>query len=228
MLWNTSMVRGYAVEAHDGPLGEICDLFFCGADWRIRWLVVEGNDWLSRRKVLVHPSALQRVVRELRHFPAALSTHQVKQSPVVDTGARISRKVEVGLYDHYGCDPAWGDGKRRSRRTNASHHDLLSVNAATGFGLCATDGDIGHVQDFIVDDSDWAVRHVVADTQTWWPGQMVLIAPSAMGMVNGDNGTMHLQVDRKKIKDSPVYGSCRIVDQKFEDVISGGEARASL
>ena len=41
---------------------------------------------------------------------------------------------------------------------------------------CA-DGEIGHVEDFIIDDETWAIRYLIIDTRNWWPGKKVLISP---------------------------------------------------
>jgi hypothetical protein len=45
-----------------------------------------------------------------------------------------------------------------------------------GYGIHADDGDIGHVQDFLVKDRTWAIRYLVVDTGNWWPGKHVLVA----------------------------------------------------
>jgi hypothetical protein len=32
------------------------------------------------------------------------------------------------------------------------------------------DGMLGEVQDFVVEDADWAISEVFVDTRPWWPG----------------------------------------------------------
>ena len=54
---------------------------------------------------------------------------------------------------------------------------LRSSRAVTGYHIQATDGDLGHVEDFIVDDHSWTIRYMVLDTTNWWPGKKVLVAP---------------------------------------------------
>ena len=51
---------------------------------------------------------------------------------------------------------------------------LLAVD---GHHIQATDGEIGHVEDFIIDDETWAIRYLIVDTQNWWPGKKVLVSP---------------------------------------------------
>jgi len=52
--------------------------------------------------------------------------------------------------------------------------------------LTASDGDIGHVEDFYFDDKTWAVRYLVANTGTWLAGRQVLISPHAFGRWDRD------------------------------------------
>ena len=52
MLWNASSINGYAIEASDGRIGTVCDFLFEDANWIVRWLVVDTDNWLSGRKAL--------------------------------------------------------------------------------------------------------------------------------------------------------------------------------
>ena len=55
---------------------------------------------------------------------------------------------------------------------------LRSANEVTGHSVQGSDGEIGHVEDFLVDAEGWAVRYIIVDPKNWWPGKHVLIAPS--------------------------------------------------
>ena len=58
-----------------------------------------------------------------------------------------------------------------------------------GYYIEATDGDLGHVEDFIVDDETWEIRYMVIDTKNWWPGKKVLVSPEwideSVGVIGG-------------------------------------------
>jgi len=47
----------------------------------------------------------------------------------------------------------------------------------TGYHIHATDGEIGHVEDFMVDDEIWAIRFLVVATRNWLPGKKVILSP---------------------------------------------------
>ena len=59
MLLAASALKGYAIQATDGRMGWVEDTLFDDQSWKIRWLVIKTGAWLSERKVLVHPCAIQ-------------------------------------------------------------------------------------------------------------------------------------------------------------------------
>ena len=58
MLWESSAVAGFGIEASDGATGSISDLLFDDTNWALRWCVVDTGSWLSDRKVLPPPSPM--------------------------------------------------------------------------------------------------------------------------------------------------------------------------
>jgi hypothetical protein len=92
----------------------------------------------------------------------------------------------------------------RARHRNDDPH-LRSCNAVTGYHIHATDGDIGHVSGFLVDDETWAIRYLVIDTSNWWVGHKVLIAPPWIKGVHWSEQTVSVDLSRESIKNAPPY-----------------------
>jgi uncharacterized protein YrrD len=96
----------------------------------------------------------------------------------------------------------------RESRTGAGVHDdrhLRSVRAVTGNAIEATDGAIGHVDDFLIDDRSWEVRYLIVDTRNWWPGKKVILAPQWIHEVGWDEAKVYVDLTRTSIKSSPAY-----------------------
>ena len=242
MLWNASVIKGYAIEASDGDIGTVSDFLFDDASWLVRWLVVDTGNWLSGRKVLLPPSVLGRLYAKDRVFAVKLTKQQIKDSPEIDTDRPVSRQMETSVYDYYGWSPYWGTGfymggygympgalaapylgSRRheddiadARRSHDDPH-LRSVEAVTGYHIHASDGEIGHVDDFLVEDADWSIRYLVVDTKNWWPGKKVLISPRSASEIDWTDKLVNLNVDRQRVKDSPAYDASTTVDQAFDE-----------
>jgi hypothetical protein len=78
-----------------------------------------------------------------------------------------------------GCPPPDGAPPDQSGVAERASGDpaLRSMNEVTGYYIRATDDDIGHIEDFLVEDESWDIRYVMVDTKNWWPGRKVLVAP---------------------------------------------------
>jgi PRC-barrel domain protein len=93
---------------------------------------------------------------------------------------------------------------------------LQEIKELYGNKLAATDGEIGHVQDFYFDDKSWAIRYLVADTGAWLTGRLVLISPRAFGRLDRPGKTLHINLARKQIESSPSIESHMPVSRRYE------------
>jgi hypothetical protein len=246
MLRHTSKIGGYAIGATDGPIGSIGDVLFDDVTWRVRWLVVDTGSLLSGRRVLLPPSALSQVNHIGHQLAVHLTKQQIKDSPNITTDEPISSEMETDLYDYYGWSPYWSTGfymggygfaggafvpgafgfRDRDRDDEVTRHTsgdrhLRSVKEVEGYHIHATDGEVGHVADFLFEDGDWSIHYLVVDTQDWWPGKKVLISPRSIRSVDWSSRTVHLDVDRRKVKDSPAYDGSEAVDRAYEYAFHG-------
>ena len=92
----------------------------------------------------------------------------------------------------------------RARHRNDDPH-LRSCNAVNGYHIEATDGEIGHVAGYLIDDETWAVRYLIVDTSNWWVGHKMLIAPQWITGVHWTNETVSVNMSRASVKGAPTY-----------------------
>jgi hypothetical protein len=234
MLFSLQSMIGYPIRAKDGDLGTVLDFYFDDATWTIRYMVAETGTWLSGRKVLVSFVALGKPDWESRTFSVRLDCDQVRNSPDIDTERPVYRQHEVELHEHYRWPRYWegayggtfgitsyplfdndpGDEPSDSKRTDDPH--LRSTRHVTGYHILATDGGIGHVGDFVVDDENWALRYMVVDTGKWLPGRKVLISPAWIKSVIWADKSMHLDHSREDVKISPDFDPLKTNPRDYE------------
>lgn len=105
--------------------------------------------------------------------------------------------------------PSPGSMRRAEDIAAAQQNDddphLRSVEAVTGYHIHASDGEIGYVEDFLLQDTDWSIHNLVVDTTNWWPGKKVLIAPRSIQEIDWTDNLVNLKIDREKVKNSPAY-----------------------
>jgi hypothetical protein len=227
MQKNTKDLKGAAIVATDGDIGKVDDFYFDDNSWTIRYLVADTGNWLLGRKVLLSPIAVGKADFPSGRFNVMLTKKQVEGSPSIDTDKPVSRQHEAYYHDYYGYPYYWTgpllwgpmycpqipvlDQKRieepRAEREEAGDLHLRSANAVTGYHLEATDGAIGHVADFIIDDETWEIRYVVADMRNWLPGRKVLIAPRWIDRVNWEVSKIYVSLTQESIKKAPAFNS---------------------
>jgi sporulation protein YlmC with PRC-barrel domain len=240
MLWRASTLRGYEIQATDGRIGSVSDLLFDDTDWTVRWLVIDTGDWLPDRKVLLPPSAVDEPDPANRVVPVALTRERVEQSPSIETDAPVSRQMETDLYGHYGWAPYWygaygapmdlaagavippavqrgADGDVGAPREEHGDPHLRSAHEVTGYYVRATDDDIGHIEEFLIEPESWTVRYLVIDTRNWWPGKMVLISPKWIRDVSWNDRQVRVDLTRAQVKDGPEFDPSTTVDRAYEE-----------
>jgi hypothetical protein len=105
--------------------------------------------------------------------------------------------------------------RTRAARTPDDCH-LRSSTAVIGHHIEASDGEIGHVQDLLVDDHTWAIRYLTVDTSNWWGGQQVLVAPDWITGVSWSEAKVSVGLTRQAVKDAPPYDSAAQLDRQRE------------
>jgi len=243
MLRNFKDLRGYAILATDGAIGEVDDLYFDDDRWAIRYLVVDAGSWLTGRKVLISPVAIGRPDWMAQQLPVSLTKAQVEGSPDIDTRKPVSRQHETEYLGYYGYPPYWGgaglwglgaypgslttEGRfeeaMKARETSGTQTPgdchLRSCRVVTGYHIHATDGDIGHVKDLLVDDRTWAIRYLIVDTNNWWGGHDVLVAPQWIKEVSWPHAKVSVDLTRQAVKDAPPYDSAAHLDREQEQAM---------
>lgn len=232
MLRSIKELQGYTILAEDGGIGRVVEFYFDDDAWTIRYLVVDTGEWLSSRTVLIAPLALGQPDWERQIFPVKLTKEQVEQSPDFDTTMPISRRQEADLHRYYRWPIYWTGGggiiinqvmprqaiekQERNAQEEVDPH-LRSTREVIGYYIQARDGEIGHVEDFIVDDQTWSINYMIVDTQNWLPGRKVLVSPSWIDKVSWLEAKVYIDLSRETVENSPEYDPSVPVDPEYED-----------
>jgi uncharacterized protein YrrD len=216
---------GFTIRAVDGDLGKVHEFYFDDATWTIRYMVAETGNWLSGRKVLISSVALGKPDWESHTFSVNLTCVQVRNSPDIDTERPVYRQHEVKLHEYYQWPRYWEGGysgvfgitpsplfenvlpQESSVPERKDDPHLRSTRQVTGYHIHATDGEIGHVEDFIVDDENWTIGYLMIDIGNWLPGRKVLISPKWIKSVNWADTSVYLDHSRQSVKNGLDFDS---------------------
>ena len=247
MLRTVLDLEKYTIGAEDGTIGRVKDFYFDDEAWVVRYIVVKTGAWLVGREVLISPFSIGNPDAEGKVLPVSITKEQVRNSPPIDSQKPISRQHEIGYLGYYGYPYYWGgtglwgasaypaamltglslggaqaDGAgcpTEARRGQNDDQHLRSCEAVKGYHIHATDGDIGHVEGFLVDDQTWAIRYLIVNTSNWWVGHQVLVAAEWIEDVSWWQSKVTTTLNRQQIKDAPAYDPGRALNRSDEEGI---------
>ncbi len=236
MLHRAEEIIGKAIEATDGEIGKVADLYFDDHEWVVRYFVVDTGNWLSGRLVLIAPESVAGAASEGDALVVSLNKEQVEGSPSIDTAKPVSRQQEIPYRQYFGWPPygtgLWGaagigfnpgldtmteqaiaDQKLAVREGDPN---LRSITVVDGYHIHAADGDVGHVEDFIIDTKTWAIRYAVVDTRNWLPGKKVLISPDLIESVDWFKSLVYVGLPISRIKNAPEFDHAKPIAADYE------------
>lgn len=237
LLRSMNNIRGYVLGAQDGQIGLCSDFLFDDKNWAVRYIVADTHKWLPGRKVLISPISIGDADGVFRTLNVGLTKDQIKGAPPLDTDAPVSRQYEIAFnryYDwafYWGGQSVWGsqpyprllnrpDADRQIPEETDDDPNLRSVREVTGYHIQASDKEIGHIEDFIVDQEAWIIRYLVVDTKNWIPGsKKVLIAPQWVDRVNWKRSNVLVGMTSSQIENSPEFDPTLPVNREYETTI---------
>ena len=151
----------------------------------------------------------------------------------------LSRKHEQELFDYYGLAPYWPANigmfptresmyypghiitppkKVGKEEENDTH--LRSFHEVKGYFIKATDDSFGHVEDLIIDDSDWQILYVIIDTKNLVPwSKQVMLPIELIDEISFFDKEAKINLKKEAIKDAPDYNPENSISAEYEKVL---------
>ncbi|RJR36022.1 MAG: PRC-barrel domain containing protein [Desulfobacteraceae bacterium] len=227
MLRRVDELKNFVLDAADGEIGRCKDFLF-DEEWVIRYMVADTGKWLPGRKVLISPAWLGKPRWSDGRLPVGATKEQVENSPPLEIGQPISQDYEQRLYDYWTSPALWGtyaepampyaqmaQARGYYKTVSPEARGLESTMEVTGFTIQATDGEIGHVEDFVLDDDDWTIRYIIVDTRNWLPGRKVLVSTKWLSDIRWEDKKVSVGMTKDNVRSSPEYIPERL-DREYE------------
>jgi hypothetical protein len=221
MLNKAKILTDYKLDGLDGEIGRVKEFYFDDYHWTIRYLVADTGNWLTGRNVLISPYSLGKVDTKNRDIAVNLTKKQIENSPPLESKKPVSKQFEkdyFGFYElpiYWNGTYMWGGSanierdpekqKKINRSEEKWDYRLRSTKEVDKYRIQAEDGDIGHVEDFIIDDETWAIRYLVVDTRNWLPGKKVFISTQWIQSVNWGDLKVIVKLSREAVMQSPEF-----------------------
>lgn len=242
MLRRLEELLGYELSAPDGIVGTLHDALLDDETWTVRYVAVDTGLWLGR-VVLVSPISIDSPDWQGRRMPLRVTRGEIEQSPDLLSRPRLTRDDErefaafYGYPQYWGAVTLWGWADRPGALVSAppsgylpptaldpaaANEDVLTTSIFSGrdirgYHIHALDGEIGHVDDFIIDEDTWSVRYLQIDTSNWIGGKTVLLSTRWIQRIDPADGKIHVEVTKDRIENSPQFDPGQPIDRVFEE-----------
>ena len=231
MVRSIERILGYGFRAEDGRIGHVHDVLFDDVTWMVRYVVADTGNWLPGRKVLLSPLSLGAPRWSDREIPVELTKKHIEESPPIATDSPVSRQEEERIHLHFQWEPYWlgqkilgplpvgrpgaaaADDPNRASASRDPH--LRSVREVVGYHIDAEDGEIGHVEDFLVNGETWGLKWLVVDTRNWLPGKKVLVSPLWILGVDWMDRLVRVDLKREQVENGPEWNPRKPVDAEY-------------
>lgn len=194
MLRSLYVMLDYHLSASDGVQGIVQDFLFDDETWVVHYLVAETAGPLGKRRVLILPFAVGRPDWEMKRLPVLLTCEQIRTSPPLEADMSVARQYESGL------------------KRPGSH--LRSMREVLGYNVQCTDGEVGTVEDLIIEGTLWGVHRVVVALKQL-PGS-ILLSPESIRSISWPDKKAWVNRSRQEIAHSPVFDPAKPVNHDAE------------
>jgi len=225
MLQSIKRLYGHQLAASDGEIGHVKDFYFDDRTWAVRYVIADTGSWLPGRQVLLSPHAFGSLHQSGKLLSVKLTRKQIEGSPSIDLHKPVSRQYEEEYHRYYGWPGYWqGDGlwgisglpiaplpsnpvaaeKAAAIGPQLTRPDanLRSAQAVSGYHLQASDGIIGHVSDFMLDEQSWAIGQLVIKIGHRLSGTDVQVPASAVDRIGYEESTVFVRLTKEAVEQS--------------------------
>jgi uncharacterized protein YrrD len=229
MLRSIKQLYGKKLGTSEGNIGHVKDFYFDDQQFAVRYVVADTGSWLSGRLVLISPHAFGNLYQEGDSLLVNLTRRQIENSPAIESHKPVSRQYEEEYYRYYGWPAYWDGGgmwgisgfpvappphllPSESKQASGGHRPrkgddphLRSTQALDGYHIQNSEGTIGHVTDFMMNDKSWAIRHLVVETGHWYSGKEIVISPKHIDRISYEESKVFVNVTKEVVQEAPEY-----------------------
>lgn len=232
MLRTATDLLKYRLGARDGSTGTVADMLLDQESWRLRYLVVQAARWGLARGVLVPLESVTAVLESQGMVQVHATVDELCRSPSVDASKPVSRESELLLLKYWQWVPRWREDSIPGNLSNSirvetteegraaieriAESRLRSVKEVLGYHVRTADGEIGHLDDLVIDETRWLVCYAIIDTRNWLPGKRVLLPTCRIKTVSWAGRAIEVDTTREAIRHAPPYHDLAEITGAYE------------
>ena len=236
MLRSLKDLQYYNVQAKDGEIGKVDSFLFDDLSWNTRYLVADIGSWLTEKYVLISPFIIDEANSEDNDIHIRSTKDEIRDSMNIEDRPPVFMQKEKENKEEqhiillpqstltgvnvppYHIRVKENDDEFGLKQKEYGH--LRSTKEVIGYKIQAIDGEIGTVEDFIVDSKlTWSIYFIVIDTDGWLVDRKVLVSPKWITGINWNKKEVKVDLIKNKIENSPIYDPEKPIDREYESLL---------
>lgn len=233
-------ILGYRIETYDHVTGKIKDFLFDDEYWIIRYVDADLGFNSPDRRVLIPQPFLKETEWATQNFKVTLSQEGLTTCPALDNLLPVSRMYEEELNKHYHIANYWARNYNSPNNEvdKMTHFDtpdqkfnaapklvrekdidtnLRSFSEVLDYDILTSDGQLGCVDDLLIESDDWGIVSIIVDTSKWQPWRKkVIIASTWIQEVSYLDKQIKISLSIKDVENAPDYNPLEPVNEVLE------------
>lgn len=242
MLRSLKEIIGYNLLTTDDLAGHCEDFLLDTALRRVCYTIVDTGSWLQRRRTVISTTRLGQPDWSTERIPTSFSRRDIEQAPESGASTIASHQYEISNHEYDtlpfywpGVDFTEGTPDRRGVILPVEDIDLdnditepnyipdkrhatnlTSALSILKYDAIAQDGNIGHVDDIIVDDEKWDIVNIIIDTGKILPDRQVAINPALVRKINSTTHFLDMGISHDAIDKLPNFDPDAMINRQPE------------
>jgi hypothetical protein len=226
MLTSMKSIFNYSIEAKDGLIGRIKDIYFDDETWFVKFFVVETQSFFRSNKVLITAAQAKRVNHLQKTVTVDLTISNIQQAPYAFSQKPVSVQAKEKIKAYYKKSRTQNlqpDNLHSATlspiRLNQPH--LRSMREVTGYQVRSFSGPAGHLFDFLAYEEGWNIRYLIVGEGGLFNNSRVLIPPQMAQRILWEGKRIEIEATSDQL------GRCKISTDANDDVIANRKPRTS-
>jgi hypothetical protein len=237
MFMSVKKLENMPIQGTDRQIGCLRQVYFDDEKWVIRYLVVETDQHIGRRRVLVSPIAAEQLDLSSGSLQVRLDSRQIAQCPDVDADMPVSRQKERAFNKHFGYAAywhgpgPWGEGLVPMSLISAPSQTeeppdeeggeeggdpcLRSSREVIGYRIQASDGSVGRIRDLIFDLMDWSIYYLEVGLRVRLRSKRILLDPRWVNEVRWREQKVFVGVSRQVLRTAPPFETFTAITPEY-------------
>jgi len=201
------------MEATDGMIGKLYDLYFDDRSMRFRYAVIDTGHWLPGRRVLIPIESLGMPYYNRPIVRVNLTKDEIRNAPDWNSTKPVYRENMVEL--SFVVPPLCGSPdlglialpSTHSQEEPDGENHLRSLKEVRRYAIAGPDGTLGTVADFVIRSDKWTLAYILAQPVDTGRSKTAMIEIAELRMIKWEQKTILVNTSKQDLLRCPYFVS---------------------